>query len=681
MDKQVIIKGNKQEQKTFTEVYGHYEMATQDLTSRLADWDKKDELFRSYINTKKWPYRSQVFDPRVYTAVLEKTSRLLANRPRGRMVPREGGDVLGAKINNELLNFQWDEVERLDGIPMLARWAMMDMNARKYGAAFALAKWRYETRVKKDEKGNRKKEVWFDGPTFRPLVNRDTLPNPSYPYIKNWFQHRDYVSLAELQRANDAARSKPIYKNLDILRQQIQQQAKSGGDRRDVNWISKNKSIKGLTDFLGNDETYKTIEIVTEYREDRWITFAPKHGIILRDIPNPYDHGQIPVVVLKYYPIDDDIYGLSEIEPVERLQKAVNALICQYLDAINQSLYNILKVRSTGVQMHTLEFGPGNKWLMNDPVTDVVPFQTGNAGVAEFASTYRFMIGAMQEALGETSAAISNLVPGGTEKTATEIKDLAITRTARDNFNQMFLSQAIKRQMMLWHMMNQQFLFSNPNEHYKIVRIVGRDAIRYFQQEGLDQVGLTDEAAKLLASVEGEDLGLQPEQFMQPLYPIETGKGAIPKFQLEPSGEVGYLIMEKADVSGNYDYIPNVESMRVGNDQELLLAKQQAIAQATKPEVVESLARDGYKLNLKDLLVDYYEQLGLKDADKYFERLQGGQNAGQEEQPLQRGVGRPPEGPKGLGNGTNAGLAGGTPAIPGGQGQAFLGGSPEGTQP
>ncbi len=654
----------------FAEVYNHYEMAVQDLTSRLADWDKKDELFRSYINPTGWPYRAKVFDPRVYTAVLEKTSRLLANRPRGRMVPREGGDVLGAKINNELLNFQWDEVERLDGTPMLARWALMDMNARKYGAAFALVKWRFESRVKRGKDGKPIKEVWFDGPTFRPLVNRDTLPNPSYSYIKNWFQHRDYVTLEELKRVNDAARSKPIYKNLDILQQQIRDQEKSGGDRRDTNWISKNRSIKGLSDFLGNDETYKTIEIVTEYREDRWITFAPKHGVIIRDIPNPYDHGQIPVVMLKYYPIDDDIYGLSEIEPVERLQKAVNALVCQYLDAINMDLNHIIKVRTTGVQMHTLEFGPGNKWLMNDPTTDVVPLQTGSAGIAEFASTYRFMIGAMQEALGETSAAVSNLVPGAAEKTATEIKDLALTRTARDKFNQMFLSQAIKRQMTLWHLMNQQFLFSNPNEHYKIIRIVGRDAIRYFQQQGLDQVGLTDEAARLLASSAEQGVELNPEEFMQPLYPIPVNGGAVPKFQVEPNGEVGYLVMEKADVSGNYDYIPNVESMRINSDQELLLAKQQAIIQATKPETGQLLAQEGYKLNLKELLVDYYEQLGLKDADKYFERLQGGENAAEAavQQPLKRGVGRPPEGPEGLGNVPNTGLAGGSQASPGEQG-------------
>ena len=42
------------------------------------------------------------------------------------------------KINSEILNFQWDESQKVDDTPMLAKWAMLDMNARKYGAGFML---------------------------------------------------------------------------------------------------------------------------------------------------------------------------------------------------------------------------------------------------------------------------------------------------------------------------------------------------------------------------------------------------------------------------------------------------------------------------------------------------------------------------------------------------------------
>src|SRR3990167_7709699 len=373
----VVPTGTEEEKDLLTEVRSHYDMAVQDLESRLADFDKKDELFRSHIDEANWPYRSLVFDPRVFTAIFEKTARLLANKPKGRLVPREGGDTLGAKISNELLNFQWDDNERVDATPMLAKWALLDSSARKYGAGFALAKWHFEKRITRRKKGKEGDEesvskIFFDGPNFKVLPNRDCLPNPSYSTVKNWFQFRDYITLSELQGVNDAARSKPVYKNLDILEDKLDKERGGGGDTRASNYQSKNKSISNLDDFLGRDKTFKVVEVITEYRNERWITFAPKHGVVLRDIPNPYDHGQIPVMLLKYYPIDDDIYGLSEIEPVERLQKGINSIVCQYLDAINISLYTPLKVRATGVQMHTIKFGPGEKWIMNDPQTDII---------------------------------------------------------------------------------------------------------------------------------------------------------------------------------------------------------------------------------------------------------------------------------------------------------------------
>lgn len=415
----VSPQGTRDERSLFTDLLFHYSMANEDNIIRRREWNKRDIAFRSYIDKANWPYRSLIVDNRSFTALIEKMSRALANKPQGRMLPREEGDALGAKINNELLSFQWDDNERVDQMPMLSKWMLMDLNARKYGASFAICKWHYESGTV-----NGKKQVLFDGPNFKPLANRDCLPNPSYSSIKNWFMTREYLTLQEMQNVNDVARSKPIYKNLDLLKMSLTKDASYGGDRRDVNYITYDKSLKGLRDFLGHDPVYKTLEVVTEYRPDRWITFSPKHGIILRDIPNPYNHGQIPIVMLRYYIVDGDLYGLSELEPVEKIQSAINALICQYIDAINMSLYSPIKVRSTGgaVQMHTLEFGPGKKWLMSNPETDVIPYQASVAGIREFTETYRILVGAMQETLGESSAGMSNLVPGAGAKTATEIK-------------------------------------------------------------------------------------------------------------------------------------------------------------------------------------------------------------------------------------------------------------------
>ncbi len=626
-------RGDRAERNLFTDVIEHYDMARSDLDARIPDFDTKDELFRSHIDEANWPYSSVVFDPRVFTAIFEKTSRLFANKLRGRMVPREGGDSLGAQINNELLSFQWDDNERVDQQSMLSKWAMMDQNCRKYGSSFALCKWRHERKFEKN--GKKMNSVpFYDGPDFKPLVNRDVLVNPSYSTIKKWFQYREYLTVDELKGVNDAARGKPIYKNLDVLMDSLKKSSEfdkgNRSDNRDNNWVSKNKSIKGLQDWLGQDKVYRTVEVVTEYRPERWITFAPKHGVILRDIPNPYDHQQIPVVQLKYYQVDDDIYGLSEIEPVEKLQKATNALINQYLDSINMSLYVPLKIRASGVQMHTIQFGPGQKWIMNDPASDVIPHEYSGKGVGEFTSTYRFMVGAMQEALGETSQGVSNIVPGGNEKTATEVRDTALQRNARDNFNQMFLGEAIKKQMMFWHLLDRQFLFTKdkdgePNDgQAKVIRIVGKDAIRYFESVGLGDADLDGEAEGFLQTDEGIDLverGMDPDELAVPQFPVNPdGQGDIPKFVMD--GEDGQLIITPEDLSGTYDFIPDVESMSLPNEEQLNAQLGQLVEIAKDPATVQLLQQEGKRIKYAELLEDFFEKRGLKDASKYFERSQ-----------------------------------------------------------
>lgn len=662
MPEEQMIRGTPEERERYWEVKRHYDLSREDLEARYTDWNKKDELFRSHINEAGWPYSAMVFDPRTFTVIFEKSARLLANKPKGRLVPREGGDVLGSKINNALLDFQWDDAERVDGEPMLAKWARMDMNARKYGASFALCKWHFEKRVI-----GGKEQVWFDSPTFTPWNNRDVLHNPSYSSIQKWIQLREWVTLSDLQKTNDIAKGKPIYKNLDIVRDALSKEARGGGDQRATAWTSRNLSIKGLSDFLGRDEVFKVFEFVTEYRDDRWISFAPKYGVVLRDIPNPYHHGRIPVIQLKYYPIDEDIYGLSEIEPIETLQKALNALVCQYLDAINMNLYTPIKVRTASVQLHTLEFGPGKKWLMNDPQTDVLPYETRGAGIAEFGQTYRFLVGAMQEALGETSAAMSQLVPGQQERTATEIQELSLQRNVRDAFNQLFLGEALKDQMSFWLLMNQQYLF-NSQEKHKVIRIVGKDAVTYFENLGLSGQGLTDETIERLTSPEMEQIIADPtfdfSSVTEPLFPVSMPNGIVPKMEVEEGGEMASMIIELEDVSGNYDYIPDVRSM--SNPEPAVVQGLMQLTQTAKdPAAIQARMMDGQRLKLPELEKDLFGMLGLKDADKYYERIGNEQFVGS-------GAGAATQGQTPLGVGQSNGIQGNPAALVGSQAQPVV---------
>jgi hypothetical protein len=622
MPKELQAVGTDAERKLFTEVKAHYDMAEQDLRQRVQrknGFDDADKLFNNFIDESRdrWPYQSVVFDPRIATAIWEKNARLIANKPKGRLVPREGADELGAFVNNELLSWQWDEVSRVDE-PMVSKIAMMDLNARRYGAGFAVIQWRYECRAQLKD-GEAKKKVVYDGPFMKVLKARDVLANPSYDTIRHWFSYRDYTTLQDLRAINAASRSQPKYRNLDLLAQSMAEDSNAkSGDQRSSSYLIKNKTVRGLEDFLGRDTAFKTVEIITEMRPDRWVVYAPKHGIILQDIPNPYKHGEIPVVMLRYNPLGDDLYGFAETEQVARVQKAINALVCQYLDTIQTDLYPPVMVDSTRVNMHTLEFGPNTKWMVSggDPRTAIARLETSSAATSSFTQAYSLLVGSLQNALGEASAAFSNLQPFGQEKTATEIKDTGFSRTVRDNSNQIYLSEVVKKIIMFWHSMNQQFIFALPGEKQKVIRIVGRDAIKYLQEQGLDTIHPTDDEI-------AKGIDQEPGVGMGPEYPVISPNGDIqPKLQMDDNGQSANLVIEKDDLTGDFDYIPDIESMRTPSAEDTAAKLTEFIGLVVNPAVLQMLQMEGKQVKMSELLVKAAESTKvLKDADQFFENM------------------------------------------------------------
>lgn len=641
----------RKEEQVFHEVRHHADIGFQETDRRAVgtgrvgsiSFNEADELFRSYINEANWPYDALLFDPRVFTFIFEKTSRLIANKPKAKLIPREGADALSAKINNALLDYQWDMAT--NGGSMLSKWALMDINTRKYGASFALTKWRYEI----DKNGR----CLFDGPEMEVLNNRDLAHDLTATSIENcnWIQVRQYVTFQELERVNDYARSRPVYKNLAELRQAIgsDSTAGNGGDSRSVNWISRNRQISHLeTDPVGKDLVFKTIEIITEYRRDRWITFAPKHGVILRDIENPYMNNELPIVMLRYLQIDDDLYGLSEIEPIKGLQKAINALLCQYVDEINQNLYSPIAI-GPGVRQHTLEWGKGARWIMNNPMTDFRLVESRSNAAQFFNNTYSVLVSAMMNALGESSLGVSNIQPYQNDKTATEVKALQLQRNARDNYNQLMLAESMKRQLMLWHTMNKLLLFSDQEKQSYIVRVVGKDAIKFFQGQGMDEMGIPDEAYQYFKETGAkfgndyksmEKAGYSLDKFAVPKHPINIGTKekpkTVPKLKVE-GNEGAMLYIEPEDIRGEFDFSIDVESMTVTADEERRQARQTAVSLlVSNPNILALLQQEGVKPKFKELFITWLEDLGFNDAEKFFETAQqggaGGAPAGGQDQ-------------------------------------------------
>ena len=606
----------------FSVLNTHYDDAQAELTTRITHaergFDVYDRVYRNYINPAKWPFGARVPDGRGSALLKRKTDRLLASKLQGVLVPLKNGTEIGGRIGTELLLAQWNEVDINSDEPMLMRWRRMDQNCRKYGAGFGLVTWR----TIKDIKG----KVIFDGPWFEPLSNRDVLLMPGARSIEDsdWVQIRRYPTISEMERINDLATVGSIYnkETLDALK-------KATGDNPDNNYTSVNKSVIGLTNDNQNNDR---IEVVVEYNRNtnKWTTFLPKNGDekkrILRTIDNPYDHGDIPLIPLVYDKIDDDIYGVPELENALPLIKTSWALISQYLEGIQNELYTPLMVNPLKVQLDTLEFKAGARWLMERPDQDVKAYRGGNVGMQKFTEAFGLVSSMIMEAVGETAQDVSNIASQFGDKTATEVRDMAMLRTARDNANKVILSSAIAKMMYFWLRMDQQFLDEN-----KIVSIVGKDAMKYFIEEGMHGWSLSDEGLELVSNtaqqnqVPFEDayntlLGQGAlDQYATPNVPVTVGKEQLPKLNLSRDGKTGNLFVSKGDIPGAYHFMVDIEAMSMPNDQ-AEIAGRKMVFDATV-QVKDDLAGQGIRVKWQEMLEKIGESARLKDMEQYFEKM------------------------------------------------------------
>lgn len=623
-------KKHRPEDELVTELIEHYETASSDNDIRRTRKNGWNDVLNAYFGVLpgNWPYLSKISDPLIRTVILRKTARLINSKLRGTLVPREGGDEVKAKINNALLEYQWDMADT--GGSMIEKVALSDMQSRIFGATFGLVYWSVQ------KEGD---SVIYEGNELKILDNRDVLVDYTANHVKNanWVQVREFISLEELERRNDDS-PEPLYSNLDKLRDLINANKKShSSDRRDVLYESITKEIRGLEDRIGTDRAFPTLEIVTEYRKDRWITFVPRFKLVIRDIDNPYDHSRIPVVQLRYYPVGDDVYGESEVESVLPLQRACNAMLCGFVDEMNLTMRPPVKIaNNSSVRMDTIVYGPNAMWLTGDSTNNVVEHQGGGEAVRNFQTVYPALKAAFNEAMGETTQGMSDMDPLAGDKTATEVKSFERQKQSRDQYNQIYLEQYLKDIMMMWHENNQQFLFDDPTKHSYIFRIVDKDLIQELEAHHLDGMDLPKDAAKAISDIimqdpeiSDQEIKILTEEMSVPMYPVienplekDPEKYQIKKkMEMDENGEYATLLITPDDLDGRYDYVPDVKSMAISASQEQVQGRNKALEVLMNPQVQQILAMEGVKPKLQELFTDILADSGLKNAEKYFEKL------------------------------------------------------------
>lgn len=573
----------------------HYKRGTEDMDSRRTrknGWNEVIDQFMGKI-PKDWPFAARVTEPLIRTTILEKNGRLLNAKLRGRLAPREGGDTVGARVNNAVLDYQWDKAD--NGGSMLEKIAMTDMLTRLFGAIFVLTYWDTEKECNE----------------YKIIDPRDMLIDPSATHIKNarWIQIREWTTKAKLKE----------------MGYEVSKLEKD--DSRDTVYDSAVKDNRGL-DFRSEGE----IELVTEWTKKKKVVFLPKHGKTLETKKNW--RKRIPVAQLRYYPLPDDIYGDSECESVISLARAINWFLSGFVEATNIDMAAPVIIPETGVQMDTIEYTPRAIWIANDP-NRIRQITTSNGAIQAFSTVYPMLKAAFGTAMGSQSLGISHIKGGKLgDKTATEVDYNSQQQTSRDQYNQLYLGEFLKDVMMMWLQNNQKFMFDDPRMHNKIIRILGRDEIKALQQVGLDDMIVPEEVNTALreAALSGQysdaELRTAQEKAKVPKHGIVTNPEVEPenyivdtKLKISDTGDEAKLYVEPSDMEGEYDYIPDVKSMSSGAIMDKQKAQREAFQAVTSPEMLALAEKQGYQPKFVELVAPVLESSGYGDAENLFEQI------------------------------------------------------------
>ncbi len=601
------VKGSTGESSQMNLLLDHYNKGKQDVDIRRTrhnGWNQTIDVYMQRI-PKNWPYTSRVTDPRLRQTIVEKTGRLVNSKLQGRLVPRRNATILGARLNNAILEQQWDDADF--GGSMLEKIAFSDEVCRLYGSTFAEVFW--------DDKKNSN--------DIKILNPNDVFIDFAATHIRNakWAIIREFTTVKKLKDMG-------INVTKDMLSQ-------TPSDQRSNEYQDPVKLNKSLEDRVGQDLSNPTLLVAREITPTSEIMFLPKQAIILRERKNPSNHGKINIAQLRYYPLGDDVYGEAEAEVVLPLARAINSFLSAFVDEMNNSGRPPLKVRSNGVRMETLVYGPGAKWIMND-LASVEQLQMGDSAIKSFNNVYPALVAAFNTAMGNQSLGISNITGRGEDKTATEVRDLARQQFSGDQYNQQYLGEYLKDIMMMWLANNQQFLFDDPDQEEHILRIVGKDKIRDLQalkldnqevnQEAFDEVTETIKANP--AGTDDESIREVMEGISEPTVPATDGSNE-PKLKVAENGEEAELTITKSDVDGIFNYIPDIKSMARGAGEEQKEGRLRAFELLQNPIITQNLQAEGQRLNTKELIVTMLEDNGVNDAERLFEPIEQAQALGE----------------------------------------------------
>ena len=551
----------KKPDELLDEVQEHLKESDTFLETIRGDWDDLEFMLISKVNDSlSKSTNNSIFDPILSTIVYERVSRVMAQNPKGKAYAQSKDDIGKNMLMNLLLKYYYKNATEQES--MLIKLRLWDLYSLVYGSMFALIPWRNS----KDG---------YTGPELNIIPIRHAFPQPSRANTTDmdWFTVRNVVSIDWLKKQDPDGWD---MKSIDDLDKQLKE-GKSGGDETSLESDERKSFIeKSFFPSTYSDVAYPQVELYTEYRRDKWVTWAPQRidsktsrPMILRNAENPYPDYMLPVVAKHAFPLIDSPIGFGEFARGRSLQMGINSLWNLYLQGVKYSIYPPLHINPDNVVPSSIKWGEGEFWFMNTPNQDVQAMRMSPAGLDTFNSTFGAMKSAIESQAGTTSVRESANTKSGLGKTPQAIQFLSEKEGARDEWDRVMMEQSIEQVYTRW-------------------------------------IALT--VSKMSEEVQVRLFGDE----------IEDIKGTFPDVvEMFASGKRANAKIKKKDIDGKYDFILETGSTTkpdIEDEQNNLTAILKAVLE--NPTIMESLSAEGKMVNIPELFKRWLIAGGIKDYDR-----------------------------------------------------------------
>lgn len=401
------------------------------LKIKRVGWDVAEELFHNQLNDLiSSSTKSNVFDPKLSTLTIERSQRVMAQLPTGKVKGISTNDVGDAMLKNLLLdkyvlpnaNSQFD---------FLTKMRMVDMYSNVYGNFFSLIDWNV------GRNGYVGPDLWLlNIRDVFPQVGAVSLDDSDFVIVRTWKP----LSYFEGLKKNDG------YKNIDKIVTKLKDNSGSKQSRNDEEESRREQKEYPAANTNRGDGYF---EVLSMFERDRWVDFSVDADMEFRDHANPHDDDDLPVKCKYSIPLLDDFMGFSDFERGGSMQKTINSVWNLYLDGVGMSIFPpILLNKDNIASPSSIQYTKAAKWLVRNQINNAAQaMNLSPKGIAEFNNVYRTATASLLNLFGTTDTTVTGETDPGYGKTPQALQQQAQRENTRDNADRFFMEQYLGQVM------------------------------------------------------------------------------------------------------------------------------------------------------------------------------------------------------------------------------------------